>query len=75
MNPTDRIVRLLKMDVDRLKRRNEELMERIERLERFQGSEFVEKRYEEVRYDGDGKPLDIHGNSWDPKTMNEGENH
>ena len=79
MNPTDRIVRLLKMDVDRLKRRNEELMERIERLERFQGARFVERKYEEKgefpKYDGDGKPLDIHGNEWDPKVMNEGENH
>ena len=75
MNPTDRIVRILKIEVDRLKRRNEELMERVKRLERFQGPEFVEKRYEEVRYDGDGKPLDIHGNAWDPKSMNGGENH
>ena len=70
MNPTDRIVRLLKKDVKRLKRDRDELLMRVERLEN--------RSMEEVewpRYDGDGKPLDIHGNEWNPKEMNEGENH
>ena len=70
MNPTDRIVRLLKKDVKRLKRDRDELLMRVERLESRSMGEV-----EWPRYDGDGKPLDIHGNTWDPKTMNEGENH
>ena len=70
MNPTDRMVRLLKKDVKRLKRDRDELIMRIERLEKSHVREV-----EWPRYDGDGKPLDIHGNEWNPKEMNEGENH
>ena len=75
MNQWDRTMRLLLKRIEELESKLSEVSKRMERLERFQGPEFVEKRYEEVRYDGDGKPLDIHGNTWDPKTMNEGENH
>ena len=72
MNPTDRTMRLLL-------KRIEELEKKVERLERFQGDEFIERKYEEKgefpKYDGDGKRLsrnpvlksddvDIHGNTW-----------
>ena len=76
MNPTDRMVRLLKKDVKRLKRDRDELIMRIERLESLPMEEKPHQREVEwPRYDGDGKPLDIHGNTWNPKEMNEGENH
>ena len=62
MNQWDRTMRLLL-------KRIEELEKRVERLEKPQ------REPEFPKYDGDGKPLDIHGNTWDPKVMNEGENH
>ena len=73
MNQWDRTMRILL-------KRIEELEKRVERLERFQGDEFIEKKYEEKgefpKYDGDGKPLDIHGNEWNPKSTYDGsENH
>ena len=58
----DRTMRLLL-------KRIEELEKRVERLEK-------PKRVEWPKYDGDGKPLDIHGNTWDPKSFgNNEENH
>ena len=65
MNQWDRTMRLLLKRIEELESKLSEVSKRVERLER---SSFVEKRYEEVRYDGDGKPLDIHGNEWDPKS-------
>ena len=53
-----------------LLKRIEELEKRVEKLEKP-----YEREPEFPKYDGDGKPLDIHGNTWDPKSMSEGENH
>ena len=63
MNQWDRTMRLLL-------KRIEELEKRVEKLEKP-----YEREPEFPKYDGDGKPLDIHGNTWDPKSMSEGENH
>ena len=51
MNPKDRTMRLLL-------KRIEELEKRIERLEK------PKREPEWPKRDGDGKPLDIHGNTW-----------
>tara|TARA_E500000331_G_scaffold189275_1_gene182143 strand:- start:277 stop:471 length:195 start_codon:yes stop_codon:yes gene_type:complete len=64
MNPTDRIVRILKIEVDRLKRRNEDLEKRIKRLETL--SENQEKPHD----------VDIHGRKWEGRPDYDGsENH
>ena len=64
MNQWDRTMRLLL-------KRIEELEKRVEKLEKP-----YEREPEFPKYDGDGKPLDIHGNEWNPKSTYDGsENH
>ena len=64
MNQWDRTMRLLL-------KRIEELEKRVEKLEKP-----YEREPEFAKYDGDGKPLDIHGNEWNPKSPHDGsENH
>ena len=70
MNQWDRTMRLLL-------KRIEELEKRVEKLESLPTEENPYMREPEFpKYDGDGKPLDIHGNEWNPKSTYDGsENH
>ena len=70
MNQWDRTMRLLL-------KRIEELEKRVEKLESLPTEDNPYKREPEFpKYDGDGKPLDIHGNEWNPRSTYDGsENH
>ena len=52
-----------------------EMERKIDKLiEMLQGKNVEEPEF--PKYDGDGKPLDIHGNTWDSKSgFNNEENH
>ena len=69
MNQWDRTMRLLLKRIEEMESKLEGVSKRVERLER------PKREPEFPKYDGDGNPLDIHGNTWDSKVMNEGENH
>jgi len=69
MNQWDRTMRLLLKRIEELESKLEGVSKRVERLEYRREPEFP-------KYDGDGKPLDIHGNTWDTKSTYDGsENH
>ena len=53
-----------------------EMERKIDKLiEMLQGKN-IQEEPEFPKYDGDGKPLDIHGNTWDSKkSFNNEENH
>ena len=71
MNQWDRTMRLLLKRIEELESKLSEVSKRVEKLEKP-----FKMEPEFPKYDGDGKPLDIHGNTWDTKSTYDGsENH